>query len=96
MNCDTKISAAFRSPISGTITTGANHFEAFAASDIPSIDSIDENELLDNEGFWDGNQFLTRQETFEKFGFSCVEHYEEHCRLEDYQNGTDYTRPDYP
>lgn len=66
------ILAAFRNPESGTITTGANHFEAFCNNTIP-LDSVTDEELLNNEGFLIDGVFHTRQESFELTGFYCVE-----------------------
>lgn len=64
---------AFRSPISGDITVGPTHFDAFAASDIPSIDSVEESVFLECEGFYDGETFLTRDQAKEQLGYWNIE-----------------------
>lgn len=64
---------AFRSPISGAVTTGSNHFEAFASSDVPGIDAIPEESFLESEGWLDGDRFLTREEALAERGYSRVE-----------------------
>jgi hypothetical protein len=69
------IIAAFRSPLSGKVFVGSTHGDAFANSDVPSIESITQNQLLDSEGFsnTDGTGFMSREETLRQYGFSCTE-----------------------
>ena len=81
------IKAAFRSPLSGNITVGNNHFEAFGQSDVPAIDEITEDQLLDGEGFLIDGIFYSREETYNLIGCSCVEHFEEQEKLKEWQCG---------
>lgn len=69
------IVAAFKSPRSGKVFVGNTHGDAFSASDIQSVDELTQNEFLDAEGFAfpDGTGFMSREETLEKYGFSCGE-----------------------
>jgi hypothetical protein len=69
------IVAAFKSPFSGKVFTGPTHGDAFANSDVRRIDEMTQNQFLEAEGFSlpDGSGFMSREETLERHGFSCVE-----------------------
>lgn len=71
----TQIVAAFKSPKTGRVFVGATHGDAFADSDIESVDDLTQNEFLDAEGFSfpDGTGFMSREETLMRHGYSCVE-----------------------
>ena len=71
----TKIVAAFKSPKTGRVFVGVTHGDAFADSDIESVDDLTQNEFLDAEGFSfpDGTGFMSREETLMRHGYSCVE-----------------------
>ncbi len=69
------IVAAFKSPRSGKVFVGETHGDAFAASDVKSVDELTQNEFLEAEGFSapDGTGFMSREEALEQLGFSCTE-----------------------
>ena len=70
-----RLVAAFKSPLSGKVFTGPNHGVAFIESDVPSITTLSELELLEAEGFsnQDGSGFITRIESKRLHGFFSSE-----------------------